>query len=57
MIRVDWENILVSVVFLIEIKVDVCKRVNLDIIILIIYVFVFSYGGCYFIFKEKVFIE
>uniref|UniRef100_A0A2K5PL38 DUF1308 domain-containing protein n=1 Tax=Cebus imitator TaxID=2715852 RepID=A0A2K5PL38_CEBIM len=55
--RVDQENILVSVAFPTDIKVYVCKRVNLDIATLIIYVSALSYGGCHFIFKEKVFTE
>lgn len=55
--RVDRENILASVAFPTEIKVDVCKRVNLDITTLITYVSALSYGGCHFIFKEKVLTE
>uniref|UniRef100_A0A8C6QGC6 UPF0415 protein C7orf25-like n=1 Tax=Nannospalax galili TaxID=1026970 RepID=A0A8C6QGC6_NANGA len=55
--RVDRENILASVAFPTEIKVDVCRRVNLDITTLITYVSALSYGGCHFIFKEKVLTE
>uniref|UniRef100_A0A2K6T7T7 DUF1308 domain-containing protein n=1 Tax=Saimiri boliviensis boliviensis TaxID=39432 RepID=A0A2K6T7T7_SAIBB len=55
--RVDRENILASVAFPTDIKVDVCKRVNLDITTLITYVSALSYGGCHFIFKEKVLTE
>lgn len=55
--RVDRENVLARIAFPTEIKVDVCKRVNLDITTLITYVSAMSYGGCHFIFKEKVLTE
>ncbi|KAL1784411.1 UPF0415 protein C7orf25-like [Sigmodon hispidus] len=55
--RVDRENVLAHVAFPTEVKVDVCKRVNLDITTLITYVSAMSYGGCHFIFKEKVLTE
>uniref|UniRef100_A0A8D0H8F9 Chromosome 7 open reading frame 25 n=1 Tax=Sphenodon punctatus TaxID=8508 RepID=A0A8D0H8F9_SPHPU len=55
--RVDRENLVASVAFPTEIKVDVCTRINLDITTLITYVSALSYGGCYFIFKEKVLTE
>uniref|UniRef100_A0A8I6AA39 Similar to human chromosome 7 open reading frame 25 n=1 Tax=Rattus norvegicus TaxID=10116 RepID=A0A8I6AA39_RAT len=53
--RVDLDNVLARVAFPTEIKVDVCRRVNLDITTLITYVSAMSYGGCHFIFKEKLF--
>lgn len=55
--RVDLDNVLARVAFPTEIKVDVCRRVNLDITTLITYVSAMSYGGCHFIFKEKVLTE
>ncbi|XP_065608522.1 UPF0415 protein C7orf25 homolog [Cyrtonyx montezumae] len=55
--RVDRENLVTSIAFPTQIKVNVCNRVNLDITTLITYVSALSYGGCYFIFKEKVLTE
>ncbi|KAG8442778.1 hypothetical protein GDO86_011552 [Hymenochirus boettgeri] len=55
--KVDRENIVASVSFPTEIKIDVCKRVNLDITTLITYVSALSHGGCHFLFKEKVLTE
>ncbi|XP_033021620.1 UPF0415 protein C7orf25 homolog [Lacerta agilis] len=55
--KVDRGNLIASVAFPTEIRVDVCNRVNLDITTLITYVSALSYGGCYFIFKEKVLSE
>ncbi|XP_066441055.1 UPF0415 protein C7orf25 homolog isoform X1 [Eleutherodactylus coqui] len=55
--KVDRENIVASVAFPREIKVEVCNRVNLDITTLITYVSALSHGGCHFIFKEKVLTE
>ncbi|XP_072009442.1 UPF0415 protein C7orf25 homolog [Engystomops pustulosus] len=55
--KVDRENIVASLAFPREIKVEVCNRVNLDITTLITYVSALSHGGCYFIFKEKVLTE
>ncbi|KAL6040540.1 hypothetical protein STEG23_007605 [Scotinomys teguina] len=55
--RVDRENVLAHIAFPTEVKVDVCRRVNLDITTLITYVSAMSYGGCHFIFKEKVLTE
>lgn len=54
---VDRENIVASVAFPREIKVEVCKRVNLDITTLITYVSALSHGGCHLVFKEKVLTE
>ncbi|NXF83071.1 CG025 protein, partial [Sclerurus mexicanus] len=55
--RVDRENLVASIAFPTQIKVNVCNRVNLDITTLITYVSALSYGGCYFVFKEKVLTE
>ncbi|XP_048808213.1 UPF0415 protein C7orf25 homolog isoform X1 [Lagopus muta] len=55
--RVDRENLVTSIAFPTQIKVNVCNRVNLDITTLITYVSALSYGGCYFIFREKVLTE
>ncbi|XP_072268266.1 UPF0415 protein C7orf25 homolog [Pyxicephalus adspersus] len=54
---VDRENIVASVAFPREIKVEVCRRVNLDITTLITYVSALSHGGCHLVFKEKVLTE
>ncbi|XP_068940499.1 UPF0415 protein C7orf25 homolog [Petaurus breviceps papuanus] len=53
----DRENVVASVAFPTEVKVDVCSRVNLDITTLITYVSALSYGGCHFVFREKVLTE
>ncbi|XP_075068639.1 UPF0415 protein C7orf25 homolog [Mixophyes fleayi] len=55
--KVDRENIVASVAFPREVKVEVCNRVNLDITTLITYVSALSHGGCHLIFKEKVLTE
>lgn len=55
--KVDRDNLIASVAFPTEIRVDLCNRVNMDITTLITYVSALSYGGCYFIFKEKVLTE
>ncbi|NXN93469.1 CG025 protein, partial [Rhinopomastus cyanomelas] len=55
--RVDRENLVASIAFPTQIKVNACSRVNLDITTLITYVSALSYGGCYFNFKEKVLTE
>ncbi|XP_053570516.1 UPF0415 protein C7orf25 homolog isoform X2 [Bombina bombina] len=55
--KVDRENIVASIAFPTEIKVEVCNRVNLDITTLITYVSALSHGGCHLIFKEKVLTE
>ncbi|NXK87892.1 CG025 protein, partial [Formicarius rufipectus] len=55
--RVDRENLVASIAFPTQVKVNVCNRVNLDITTLITYVSALSYGGCYFVFKEKVLTE
>ncbi|XP_054847657.1 UPF0415 protein C7orf25 homolog [Eublepharis macularius] len=55
--KVDRANLVASVAFPTEIRVDLCNRVNLDITTLITYVSALSYGGCYLVFKEKVLTE
>ncbi|XP_021243887.1 UPF0415 protein C7orf25 homolog [Numida meleagris] len=55
--RVVRENLVSSIAFPTQIKANVCNRVNLDITTLITYVSALSYGGCYFIFREKVLTE
>uniref|UniRef100_A0A3B3RKE3 Chromosome 7 open reading frame 25 n=1 Tax=Paramormyrops kingsleyae TaxID=1676925 RepID=A0A3B3RKE3_9TELE len=55
--RVDRDTIVASVAFPTEVKVDVCKRVNLDITTLITYVSSLSHGRCHFTFKEQVLTE
>ncbi|KAL4623433.1 UPF0415 protein C7orf25-like [Arapaima gigas] len=55
--RVDRGHILASVAFPTEVKVDVCKRINLDITTLITYVSSLSHGNCHFTFKEQVLTE
>lgn len=55
--KVDRGNLVASVAFPTKVRVDLCNRVNLDITTLITYVSALSYGGCYFIFKEKVLTE
>ncbi|XP_060103657.1 UPF0415 protein C7orf25 homolog [Heteronotia binoei] len=55
--KVDRGNLVASVAFPAGIRVDLCNRVNLDITTLITYVSALSYGGCHFIFKEKVLTE
>ncbi|XP_025018886.1 UPF0415 protein C7orf25 homolog isoform X2 [Python bivittatus] len=55
--KVDRDTLIASVAFPTTFKVDICNRVNLDITTLITYVSALSYGGCYFVFKEKVLTE
>ncbi|XP_048366769.1 UPF0415 protein C7orf25 homolog isoform X2 [Sphaerodactylus townsendi] len=55
--KVNRGHLIASVAFPTEIRVDLCRRVNLDITTLITYVSALSYGGCYFTFKEKVLTE
>uniref|UniRef100_A0A8C5PCX7 CG025 protein n=1 Tax=Leptobrachium leishanense TaxID=445787 RepID=A0A8C5PCX7_9ANUR len=55
--RVDRENVVASVAFPTEIKVEVCNRVNLDITTLITYVSSLSHGGCHLVFKQQVLTE
>ncbi|XP_010893897.1 UPF0415 protein C7orf25 homolog [Esox lucius] len=55
--RVDRDNVVASLAFPTEVKVDVCRRVNLDITTLITYVSSLSHGRCHFTFKEQVLTE
>ncbi|XP_068090613.1 UPF0415 protein C7orf25 homolog [Hyperolius riggenbachi] len=55
--KVDRDNVVASVAFPREVKVEVCNRVNLDITTLITYVSSLSHGGCHLVFKEKVLTE
>ncbi|XP_070586194.1 UPF0415 protein C7orf25 homolog [Erythrolamprus reginae] len=55
--KVDRGILIASVAFPTMLKINTCSRVNLDITTLITYVSALSYGGCYFIFKEKVLTE
>lgn len=55
--RVDRDTIVASLAFPTEVKVDVCKRANLDITTLITYVSSLSHGSCHFVFKEQVLTE
>lgn len=55
--RVDRDTIVASLAFPTEVKVDVCKRANLDITTLITYVSSLSHGRCHFTFKEQVLTE
>ncbi|XP_053114765.1 UPF0415 protein C7orf25 homolog [Hemicordylus capensis] len=55
--KVDQDNLIARVAFPTEVRVDMCNKVNLDITTLITYVSALSYGGCHFIFKEKVLTE
>ncbi|XP_028831482.1 UPF0415 protein C7orf25 homolog [Denticeps clupeoides] len=54
---VDRDNIVASLAFPTQVKVDVCNRVNLDITTLITYVSSLSHGNCHFTFKEAVLTE
>uniref|UniRef100_A0A8D0E110 Chromosome 7 open reading frame 25 n=1 Tax=Salvator merianae TaxID=96440 RepID=A0A8D0E110_SALMN len=55
--KVDRENLIASVAFPAEVRVETCSRINLDITTLITYVSALCYGGCHFTFKEKVLSE
>ncbi|KAJ8406894.1 hypothetical protein AAFF_G00291700 [Aldrovandia affinis] len=55
--RVDRATVVASLAFPTEVKVDVCKRANLDITTLITYVSSLSHGGCNFTFREQVLTE
>ncbi|XP_053322861.1 UPF0415 protein C7orf25 homolog [Spea bombifrons] len=55
--KVDRENIVATVAFPTEIKIEVCNRVNLDITTLITYVSALSHGSCHLVFKENVLTE
>ncbi|KAM4605040.1 UPF0415 protein C7orf25 homolog isoform 1-T2 [Polymixia lowei] len=55
--RVDRDTIVASLAFPTQVKVEVCKRVNLDITTLITYVSSLSHGRCHFTFREQVLTE
>ncbi|KAI1902107.1 hypothetical protein AGOR_G00041300 [Albula goreensis] len=55
--RVDRTTVVASLAFPTELKVDVCKRANLDITTLITYVSSLSHGNCNFTFREQVLTE
>ncbi|XP_035283671.1 UPF0415 protein C7orf25 homolog [Anguilla anguilla] len=55
--RVDRATVVASLAFPTEVKVDVCKRANLDITTLITYVSSLSHGNCHFAFREQVLTE
>ncbi|XP_020318778.1 UPF0415 protein C7orf25 homolog [Oncorhynchus kisutch] len=55
--RVDRDTIVASLAFPTEVKVDVCRRANLDITTLITYVSSLSHGHCRLAFKEQVLTE
>ncbi|KAM9789805.1 UPF0415 protein C7orf25 homolog [Neosynchiropus ocellatus] len=55
--RVDRSKVVASLEFPIQMKVEECRRVNLDITTLITYVSSLSHGRCYFSFREPVLTE
>lgn len=55
--RVDRGTVVASLAFPTEVKVDVCKRANLDITTLITYVSSLSHGNCHLAFREQVLTE
>ncbi|KAJ8272736.1 hypothetical protein GJAV_G00092850 [Gymnothorax javanicus] len=55
--RVDRTTVVESLAFPTEVKVDVCKRANLDITTLITYVSSLSHGNCHYTFREQVLTE
>lgn len=55
--RVDRDTIVASLAFPTGVKVDVCRRANLDITTLITYVSSLSHGHCRLAFKEQVLTE
>ncbi|XP_056149472.1 UPF0415 protein C7orf25 homolog [Lampris incognitus] len=55
--RVDRDTVVASLAFPTQVKVDVCKRVNLDITTLITYVSSLSHGRHHFTFREQVLTE
>ncbi|KAJ8268491.1 hypothetical protein COCON_G00136630 [Conger conger] len=55
--RVDRATVVASLAFPTEVKVDVCKRANLDITTLITYVSSLSHGNCHLAFREQVLTE
>ncbi|KAM8838198.1 UPF0415 protein C7orf25 homolog isoform 1-T2 [Synchiropus picturatus] len=55
--RVDRSKVVASLEFPIQMKVEECRRVNLDITTLITYVSSLSHGRCFFSFREPVLTE
>lgn len=55
--RVDRGTVVASLSFPVQVKVDACHRVNLDITTLITYVSSLSHGRCHFTFREHVLTE
>ncbi|XP_030016281.1 UPF0415 protein C7orf25 homolog [Sphaeramia orbicularis] len=55
--RVDRSNVVESLSFPLQVKVDECRRVNLDITTLITYVSSLSHGRCHLTFREPVLTE
>ncbi|XP_074505871.1 UPF0415 protein C7orf25 homolog [Sebastes fasciatus] len=55
--RVDRGTVVASLAFPAQVKVEECRRVNLDITTLITYVSSLSHGRCHFTFREPVLTE
>ncbi|KAK9538265.1 hypothetical protein VZT92_003450 [Zoarces viviparus] len=55
--QVDRSMVVVSLAFPVQVKVEECHRVNLDITTLITYVSSLSHGRCHFSFREPVLTE
>ncbi|KAM6919528.1 UPF0415 protein C7orf25 homolog [Lycodopsis pacificus] len=55
--QVDRSAVVVSLAFPVQVKVEECHRVNLDITTLITYVSSLSHGRCHFSFREPVLTE
>lgn len=55
--RVDRSMVVASLAFPAQVKVEECRRVNLDITTLITYVSSLSHGRCHFTFREPVLTE
>ncbi|XP_075933588.1 UPF0415 protein C7orf25 homolog [Anarhichas minor] len=55
--QVDRSTVVVSLAFPVQVKVEECHRVNLDITTLITYVSSLSHGRCHFSFREPVLTE
>nr|XP_046264167.1 UPF0415 protein C7orf25 homolog isoform X2 [Scatophagus argus] len=55
--RVDRSTVVASLAFPVQVHVEECQRVNLDITTLITYVSSLSHGRCHFTFREPVLTE
>ncbi|KAF7644612.1 hypothetical protein LDENG_00219020 [Lucifuga dentata] len=55
--KVDRGTVVASLAFPVQVKVEACQRVNLDITTLITYVSSLSHGCCHFTFREHVLTE